>query len=289
MPIKSIKVKMFFIVLIIVSILTSCSTVTTSTNLSIHVLDVAQADSILIITPNQKTLLIDAGEATHGEAVVKYLKGKGVNRIDILVGTHPHSDHIGGLPEVIRQLEIGDFYMPAKLHTTATFEKVLLAAENKGLMINSAKKGIEIQLDDDIKVQFLSPITNKYDDLNNWSAVIRLQYKDKVFLFTGDAEALLEKELLQNNNASFLKANYLKVPHHGSSSSSSNDFLDVVDPEVAVISVGKDNTYGHPTKEVVNRYEKRDISLYRTDLQGTIIIESDGNVIWSKQKPLNSK
>jgi len=286
---KSIFKKAKLCILITILLLTACWSQIQLTGLSVHVLDVDQADSILIITPNQKTVLIDAGEATHGQEVVKYLKRYGIDKIDILVGTHPHSDHIGGLPEVIRQFEIGAFYMPPKLHTTATFEKVLMAADNKGLRITTAKRGIDIALDEDISLSFLSPISDAYDNLNNWSAVIRLQYKRKVFLFTGDAEGLLEEELIKNTEADYLKANFLKVPHHGSKTSSTEGFLAAVAPEVAVISLGRGNTYGFPHKEVMERYEKRNILLYRTDQQGTIVIESDGFEIWSSQKPVNYK
>ena len=286
---KSIFKKAKLCVLIIILLLTACSSQSEIRGLSVHVLDVNQADSILIVTPNRKTVLIDAGEATNGLEVVKYLKSYGIDKIDILVGTHPHADHIGGLPEVIRQFEIGAFYMPAKLHTTATFEKVLLAADNKGLRITEAKKGIDINLDNDITLSFLAPIGDDYDNLNNWSAVIRLQFKNKVFLFTGDAEALIEEELIKSNEADYLRANFLKVPHHGSKTSSTEGFLNIVSPEVAVISLGRGNTYGFPHKEVMERYERRNILLYRTDQQGTVIIESDGSEIWSSQKPLNFK
>lgn len=284
---KLIKTKVFISILIVLLAITGCTTNTPSLNLSIHAIDVGQGESILIVTPNQKTILIDAGEPSYGQEVVRYIKRQGINKIDVLIGTHPHADHIGGLPEVIESFEIGDFFMPAKLHTTRTFERVLEATDKKGLTITTAKKGVELSLDEDINIRFLAPIGEGYDSLNNWSAVVRMEFKDKVFLFTGDAEALLEREIIEGNEATFLKANYLKVAHHGSNSSTIQEFLDIIDPEVAIISLGKDNPYGFPHREVIERLKELDIAIYRTDLQGNIVVESDGKEIWSYQKPTN--
>jgi competence protein ComEC len=204
-----------------------------------------------------------------------------------LIGTHPHADHIGGIPEVIESFRIGNFFMPARLHTTDSYERVLEAAAKKGLTINTAKRGIQLTLDENLHIQFLSPISDDYDSLNNWSAVLRIEYIDKVFLFTGDAEALLEKEIIESYAPAFLKANFLKVAHHGSNSSTTQQFLDIVDPEIAVMSLGKDNPYGFPHSEVIDRLSKAGIAIYRTDLQGNIVVKSDGNEIWSYQKPLS--
>ncbi len=282
-------IKPIAIILILLT-LTACFPTDASNGLlSVHVLDVGQADSILIITPNQRSILIDAGEAANGDAVVSYLKKNGIDKIDLLVGTHPHADHIGGLSQVIEAFEIGAFYMPAKLHTTATFEELLLAADKKGLSINAAKAGIELSLDDGVQITFLSPIRDDYDNLNDWSAVLKLKYKDKTFLFTGDAEAPVEKELIQEYGSAFLESDYLKVPHHGSSTSSTQELLAAVKPDVAVFSLGKNNTYGFPHREVLERYEEEDILIYRTDLQGTIVVESDGKEIWSNLRPVNLK
>lgn len=283
---KIIKARFLLSILIILLTITACTENTSNFNLSIHVIDVGQGDSILIVTPNQRTILIDAGDNIYGDDVVQYIKKQGIKRIDALIGTHPHADHIGGLPEVIDSLEIGSFYMTAKLHTTRAFEEVLEATDKKGLTITTAKKGVKLQLDEDVNIEFLSPIGDSYDDLNNWSAVLRLEYKKKAFLFTGDAEALLEKEIIEVNDASLLKANFLKVAHHGSNSSTSQEFLDIVAPEVAVISLGKDNPYGFPHRELLERLKVSDISIYRTDLQGDIVVESDGIEIWSYQKPI---
>lgn len=283
------RIKLIAILLILLTLAACSFTDSSSGLLSVHVLDVGQADSILILTPNQRSILIDAGEASNAAAIVSYLKKSGVEKIDILVGTHPHSDHIGGLSQVIEEFEIGSFYMPAKLHTTATFEKLLLTAEKKEIKINTAKKGIVLSLDDDLQLNFLSPISDDYDNLNDWSAVLRLRYKDKTFLFTGDAEALLENELIQEYGGPYLKSDYLKVPHHGSSTSSTQTFLDAVSPDIAVFSLGRNNSYGFPHKEVLGRYEEAGILFYRTDLQGTIVVESDGKEIWSSLKPINLK
>ncbi|QUH21133.1 ComEC/Rec2 family competence protein [Alkaliphilus sp. B6464] len=257
--------------------------------LSIHMIDVGQGESILIITPNNKTILIDAGEQSEGRRVKAYLTKNRINKIDLIIGTHPHSDHIGGLSEIIKNFEVEKIIMPKKLHTSATFEKLLTTIESKGLTISTPQQNKLVEFDENIKLHFLGPIKDYGDNLNLWSIVFRLDYMDKSFLFTGDIEEEAEIDLINTYDKAVLRANVLNVGHHGSNTSTSKQFLDYVNPEIALISLGNDNPYGHPHREVIKRLEEASAFIYRTDLQGTVILLSDGIEIWSNQVPSNKK
>ncbi len=254
--------------------------------LIIHFLDVGQADSILLELPNNEIMLIDAGNNSDGRKVVSYLRDKGIDTIDYLIGTHPHADHIGGLDDVIDNFEIGMIYLPQVIHTSKTFEDVLLAVQRKGKKITPARAGVSILNESELKIYFLSPIRNDYDDLNHYSAVIKVDFLNKSFLFTGDAEIPNEEEMIEKYGSS-LKSHVLKVGHHGSNTSTSEEFIEKVVPDYAVISVGKDNSYGHPSALVIQRLQNHGVKIYRTDLQGTIIARSDGQQILFNQDPVN--
>lgn len=254
--------------------------------LIIHFLDVGQADSILLELPNNEIMLIDAGNNSDGRKVVSYLRDKGIDTIDYLIGTHPHADHIGGLDDVIDNFEIGRIYLPQVIHTSKTFEDVLLAVQRKGKKITPARAGVSILNESELKIYFLSPIKNDYDDLNHYSAVIKVDFLNKSFLFTGDAEIPNEEEMIEKYGSS-LKSHVLKVGHHGSNTSTSEEFIEKVVPDYAVISVGKDNSYGHPSALVIQRLQNHGVKIYRTDLQGTIIARSDGQQILFNQDPVN--
>lgn len=243
-------------------------------DLKVHYIDVGQGDAILI-QKDGENMLIDAGENEYGEVVVDYLKKNNVSKIDYIIGTHPHSDHIGGLDTVIQNFDINKVIMPKVNHTTKTFEDVLLAIKEKDLKLTLPKVGNTYQLGD-AKWTILSPNREEYDSLNNYSIVIRLESKNNSFLFTGDAESQSEKEMLESNERSALAADVLKIGHHGSSSSTTDEFLQAVQPKCAVIQLGRDNSYGHPHKETLEKLEKNQIEVFRTDLNGTIIAISDG-------------
>lgn len=245
--------------------------------LKVHFLNVGQADSILVQFPNGQNMLVDAGNNDDGPAVVSYLKSKGVSRIDYLVATHPHEDHIGGMDNVIRAFDIGQVYMPRATTTTKTFEDVLLAVKEKGLKISTARAGVTVLDQGSLKVNFVAPCGSDYEDLNNWSAVTRIQYGSTSFLLAGDAEAQSEEEMLASG--ANLKADVLKVGHHGSSSSTSPAFLKAVAPKYAIISVGAGNDYGHPHKETLAKLANAGIRVYRTDRDGTVVFTSDGKNI----------
>lgn len=242
--------------------------------LHVYYLDVDQADSIFIQLPNGENMLIDAGTKDSGEEIVYTLKTLGVSTINHLVGTHPHADHIGGMQEVVESFDIADIYMPNAVTDTTTFENLLLAIKKKGNTITTAKAGVEILSDGNLNAAFVAPNSAEYEDLNNYSAVIKLTFGETSFVFTGDAEKLSEDEIRTN-----IKCDVLKVGHHGSSTSTSKNFLKKTEPTYAVISCGVDNSYGHPHREVMQRLEKAGIIVYRTDLNGTIESVSDGNQI----------
>lgn len=240
-------------------------------DLLIDYIDVGQADSILIRNQD-KVMLIDAGTNEAGETVVNYLENLGITKIDYLIGTHPHEDHIGGLDDVINKFDIGQIYMPKIETTTKTFEDVLEAIENKNLTVTAPNKGDEIVLGQATGEFMTEPILDK-DNLNVSSLVFRLEFGNNSFLFMGDAEEENEKTI------SWPKTDVLKVGHHGSSTSSSEEFLKQVQPQYAIIMVGEDNSYGLPTQETIDKLNTIGSTIYRTDENGTIQLTSDGNTI----------
>ncbi|GKU25388.1 ComEC/Rec2 family competence protein [Clostridium folliculivorans] len=250
----------------------------TSGKLVVHYIDVGQGDSILIQTKD-KNFLIDAGPKENEDKLLSYLKKINIKRLDYVVATHPHEDHIGGMTNIIKTYDIGKFYAPKVTNTTKTFQNMLLALKDKNKNINVIKPGMgdDIDLGENTKVEVFSPNSSKYDDLNNYSPIIKVTYGKNSFLFTGDAEKLEESEVLQKKYD--IKADVLKVGHHGSSSSTGKDFLSKVSPSIAVISCGKGNDYGHPHKETLKTLEDAKVKVYRTDISGTIVITSDGNNI----------
>ena len=218
-------------------------------------------------------MLVNAGNREDDKTILSYLSKQKVKRLDVLVGTHPHEDHIGGMATIIKTLDIGKIYMPKVSTTTRTFENTLLAIKNKGLKVTPPVAGSPIQLDPAIKVTILAPNSPKYEDLNNYSIVLKIVYGEISFLLTGDAERESENEMLAKGYD--LRAQILKIGHHGSKSSSSAKFLDAVKPKVSVISVGQGNDYGHPAPATVKRLEKYGV-VYRTDQYGTVVLESEG-------------
>ena len=249
-------------------------------SMAVHFIDVGQGDSILISMPTGENMLIDAGDNDKGEVVVDYLRSQGVERIDYLVGTHPHADHIGGLDDVIDEFDIGEIYMPRVTHTTKTYMDVLEAIDRKGLKIKAARSGLTIPIEGAM-AEILAPDSDlKSDNLNDFSIVIRLTYGQTAFLFQGDAEKRTEDSILSSYDN--IKTHVIKLGHHGSSTSNTEDYIEAVDPEYAVIMLGADNKYGHPHKEVISLMEDKGITVYRTDLDGTIVAISDGKEVYFK-------
>lgn len=254
------------------SIVTDSKDNKVDSKLKISYIDVGQADSILIQNEG-KNMLIDAGNNADGELLVKYLKGLGINKFDVLIGTHPHEDHIGGLDNVIKAFDIGKIYMPKVMTTTATFEDVLDAIDIKNMTITSPSVDTKFEIGDCVCTVISSRIDN--DELNNSSIVLRLDFGNTSYLFTGDMEKDVEETILSKD----IQVDVLKVGHHGSSTSTTTKFLDKVNPKYAIICVGEGNSYGHPHKEILDRLNKKNIQIYRTDISGTIVVTSDGEEI----------
>jgi len=247
----------------------------TAGTLVVHYIDVGQGDAILIQQGTQ-TMLIDAGSNEEGPSVVTYLKDQGISKIDILIATHPHEDHIGGLDNVIQAFEIGQIIMPDIISTTQTFEDVLLAIKDKGLTITKAVAGTNYELGQ-AKIQIVGPITIDENDFNNASVVCRITFGENSFLFTGDAEALSEYQIIAAGYD--VSANVLKQPHHGSDGSYSAPYALLINPQYSVISVGEGNMYFHPHAETLIKLALAGVSVFRTDLSGTIVATSDGSTI----------
>ena len=242
---------------------------------SVHYIDVGQGDSIFIQSGNS-TMLIDAGENDKGDQVVAYLKSQGVEQLDYVIGTHPHSDHIGGLDTVINNFPVKQVMLPKVTHTTKTYEDVLKAVQKQGLKVTVPNVGDTYQLGE-LGITVISPGEDYGDQPNNWSLGVVAKYKEVSFLMSGDAEVDAEQWMVEHNND--ISATVLKLSHHGSSTSSSQQFLDAVNPQYVIISLGKDNKYGHPHKEVMERLEKMNVPIYRTDAMGTIVVSTDGENI----------
>lgn len=233
--------------------------------------DVGQADSILVQSAGVN-MLIDAGTNNMGNTVVQNLKDLGITKINYLVGTHPHEDHIGGMDDVINNFEIGTIYMPKVQTNTKTFEDVLDAISNKGLTITTPEVGYVFEVGN-TKCEVMcagTGTTEENSNLNLSSIVIRMVYGEESFLFMGDAEEKNE------SSRQWPQTTVLKVGHHGSDTSSSESFLNQVKPEISVISVGINNTYGHPKKTTLDKLNALETSIYRTDQNGAITITCDG-------------
>lgn len=244
----------------------------------IHYIDVGQGDCILIQV-NNKNLLIDSGPSTNRKYLLNYLKKINIKKFDYIIATHPHDDHIGNMDTIIKRYNVEKFYSPKVTTSSDTFDSLLSALVDKNLKINVLKKGSsQINLGKNVTLKVLSPSKDfTSDNLNNYSPIIKINFLNNSFLFTGDAETSDENLVLFENND--LKADVLKVGHHGSSTSTSLDFLNSVDPSVAIISVGKNNSYGHPSQKVLSLLDESNIKTLRTDISGTIIVISDGKNI----------
>lgn len=241
-----------------------------------HYIDVGQGDCELIECDG-KYMLIDAGENGHEDDVINYLRKLGVEKLDYVVASHQHSDHIGGMAEVLEEFKADNIIMPRltkeQTPTNSTYKAFLKAVQASDAKVIEAKVGAKYTLGISV-FEILGPVTNDAESLNNMSAVIRLEYGENSFLFTGDAETEEEYEIL--DNGSNVDCDVLKVGHHGSSTSSGNKFLYAATPDICIISCGEGNDYGHPHDKAVNRLKKQTDEIYRTDICGDIVIESDG-------------
>ena len=241
--------------------------------MSVHFVDVGQGDSILILLPNSQVVLVDAGTTASSDYLVNYLKSQDVSVINYLVSTHPHEDHIGGMLKVLDTFEVSAVLDPAYAHTTRTFQRYLEKIDELNIPFIPARSGASYQIGD-VKFDILWPdeVRETEKDVNEISIVILVTYGDFSLLLTGDIGSKTESAILKNYDLG--KIDVLKVPHHGSKGSSSATFINAIEPQISVISLGEGNTYGHPTQEALDRLSNSQI--YRTDISGDIVIETDG-------------
>ena len=251
--------------------------------LEVHFIDVGNADCILV-RQGAASMLIDAGEKGDADTILEYLQRQGVERLNIVIATHPHADHIGSMARVIRALPIDTFlmaYMPqSATPTSAVYLSMLQALDEKQVSVRQAQPGDTLSLGE-AQVQILAPLEQS-NDPNNMSVVSRVVYGERRFLFMGDAETPVEQQLLERGTE--LSADVLKAGHHGSRTATSEAFLKRVAPTYAVLTCGKGNSYGHPHKETLQLLEKYNVTTLRSDVEGDIVFVTDGHTAVQLQK-----
>jgi competence protein ComEC len=250
--------------------------------LTVAFLDIGQGDSILILSPNGSTLLIDGGNSDNDgtNVIIPKLREWGRTQLDVMVATHPDADHIGGLPVVLENFPVDTVALTGQAHSTKVYERFLTDIRDKGVNAIQTRTGTTIPFDPAVKVEVLGPddrFVQDEGDSNNASIVIKLTYGQIGFLFTGDAETDEEQAIL--SSGANVRSTVLKAGHHGSRSSTSEAWLAAVAPQIAVISAGQGNQYGHPHQEILDRLNRAGVRIYRTDQSGTITITTDGSTI----------
>lgn len=270
---RKINIKIVVKVILIIIVIVNLTNVTNKIfpNLKIYFIDVGQGDSTLIVTPKNKNIIIDGGESE--DTLFSYLLDRRINKIDYLIVSHFDKDHCGGLVQVVEKLNVKNLIISKQSEIPQEYLQIVNIANDRKIKITEVKKGDKINIEKEIYIDILYPSKDlKYNDLNNNSIVARLVYNNFSILFTGDIEES-EKELLNYN----LKSSILKISHHGSKTSTSQEFLNKVNPEIALIGVGKNNKFGHPSKEVLEKISKLNCKIYRTDKMGEITIKVNKN------------
>lgn len=268
--------KIFLSILIIISLLIGCDK---KSLLSIHMIDVGQGDSILVQTPTNKNILIDGGDEDSENIIISYLRQKRIKTIDIIIATHPDSDHIGSLDNIIKKFNVNSIYMPEQSTDSEAYQNLINSCTDKNLSIQHLYKNDVLNIDNNINIYVLRP-SYIQEESNLNSIVFKLTFNDNSFLFMGDAEEENEKEILHSFKLNNI--NFIKIGHHGSNSSSSLEFIKKISPDIAAISCGYKNQYGHPHREVINNLKQNHVSIYRTDRIGDIVFYSDGEIIFTK-------
>lgn len=255
----------------------------TSANVTVHFIDVGQGDSIFIDTSNMD-VLIDGGSASASQTVIDYLHNLNITLIHLMIATHAHEDHIGGLIDILNSsITIDEVLVNNQTHTSATYTNFITLAQTHNLTV--AQRGQTFTLTETANLTVINPVQPlEFSDLNDNSIVVKLQAGDISFLFTGDAEAPAEQSMLVSSVVS-IKCDVLKVGHHGSNTATSQSFLDLVDPSYAIISAGLDNKYGHPHNETIQKLLAKGVTIYGTHVSGTIIASTDGTTITFQDNP----
>lgn len=289
------KILIIFVILVFICLFTSCvPTQPTSTSssthivtptalpterytsgLAVHFIDVGQADASLVLCDGH-SMLIDGGNAADSNLIAAYLKKQNISTLDYAICTHAHEDHVGGLSGALSVVSVNTVLAPKTEDDTRAYQNFKQKVLEQGLTIQHPSAGDGFTLGSS-KVQIVGPVDENTDDLNNTSIVMKLAYGSTSFLFTGDAEKDEENDIIKAGYD--LSADVIKVGHHGSNTSTGYVWLREIMPKYAVISVGKNNRYGHPNEKTLSRLSDADVKLYRTDLQGDIIAVSDGNNI----------
>ena len=271
------------VVLLVTILLCIVSIFPKEQNLKIHFIDVGQGDASLIVTPKGKTVLIDGGGSENmesydvGESVlVPYLLDRKITTIDYLVVSHFHADHCNGLLAVLEKLKVHHIVMVKQTTTCKEYENFMQKAKQEKSKIHIVNHGDNILVDSAIRLEVIQAGINS-ENLNNTSMIAKIVYGNFSMLFTGDAEIPEEQVVLDGKFKERLRANVLKVGHHGSTTSTSTDFLEAVSPQIALIGVGQDNKFGHPKADTLDKLESKKVNVYRTDLCGEITIEVNKN------------
>ena len=262
----------YFVTLILLSACTQViETVSLGGEVSVHYIDVGQGDSTLIILPNNQTVLIDCGKTNNGQDIITYLTDIGVDDIDLLIATHPDTDHIGGCDEIIQGFAVQTILTNGQTKNTRTYRDFIAAAQQRDLQILT--KDSVVTLDPSANLTLLVSYGAGYDENSNENSIVaKLEYGAK-FLFTGDCESKCESVLEETD------VDIYKVGHHGSKTSSNSKFLSEITPEIAIISAGKDNKYRHPHPSAIKRISKHTDNIFGTYDHGTIVVKTDGAII----------
>lgn len=267
------------LMVLMITVPTMASETTVNGQMKVHYINVGQADSTLVQIDG-KNILIDAGE---NDTTYNYLKQQGITKLDYVIATHPHADHIGGMATVINNFNIDKFYAPKATTTTQIFVNMINALNSKNLKITVPTPGENLVIGN-ATLTFLAPNSTTYEDLNNYSIVTKIKYGNTSFIFEGDAEDISENEILAKQLD--ISVNVIKIGHHGSNSSTTDAYLNKVNPQYAVISVGAGNDYGHPNKTTLDKLNAKNIKTFRTDLSGTIVATSNGQTITFNTNPV---
>ncbi|MGY0692540.1 ComEC/Rec2 family competence protein [Virgibacillus sp. FSP13] len=257
----------------------------TMDQMKVHFIDVGQGDSIFIQTPNEKTILIDAGPPKAGKKVVSFLKEHHVEKLDLLIATHPDIDHIGGMPAVMKSFKVKKIIDSGKLHTTKTYARYISAIKNNQIPVEIAKLNDTITIDPLVNIQILNAYEENKNN-NQSSIVLKVSFQEIDFLLMGDSEREQEKRLIQTED---IQSEIYKVGHHGSNTSTSYKFVDLIKPKVAIITYSKQNDYGHPVDRVIRNLQKVNANIYSTAVFGDITISTDGDgyFIMTEKTPID--